>query len=658
MSVEWLSAMQYAVGQLGGEFDGFDTGVKKMQNTIADAERGVQPAVDAIERLGLSVQQVAALSPEQQFMTIGDALSRIKDPAARAAAAVDIFGRAGTNMLPVFSEGAAGVEKFMQRARELGVVMSSQMAKDAGDLHHQMEEVWAVVKSAGNAVAEALVPTLKELGDWISRNVQAFRAWAAEHQEAIQWAFKLAAAAVAVGGALVLVSVPLRAIAGIMAGLRAIIIATTVAIQGFRIALAAASAHPIVAVLIVLATIIGTIAAKALLARDAINEMNGAGQIKPRLEPVSANAQEDLANLQRLSDAGGGKLDAAGMKDAKEWLGALASSGYDLGVTVDECTGSVNGLTGAWEKFANEAKKRTLADLDKQIADLEAKAKETVFTGGPEGFGLGMEVPAPGASNAAKWAAITKELRSRTEKMSPLELVGAPAAVVPGGSNAATREIEREIARDKLATMKDAEAKELALLDLEHADRVTKAKEVGADLAKLEELFQVKRTNIVSKYADERRKAEREEAKKRFEVDAQYAEERDRQQQSEEEARASSILDLKKLYIEATKEGKDKELALLEVERDAALKQAFEEGVPQEYVNAAFEIRKAMVEAADVGEKQKSAMVGMFSPARLEALGVIDAPQQRTAKATEKISETTKKMLDELILQRQWNVFE
>ena len=94
------------------------------------------------------------------------------------------------------------------------------------------------------------------------------------------------------------------------------------------------------------------------------------------------------------------------------------------------------------------------------------------------------------------------------------------------------------------------------------------------------------------------------------------------------------------------------------MEKDAALKRAFEEGVPEEYVNAAFEIKRAMVEAADAGEKQKSATVGMFSPARLEALGVVDMPQQRTAKATEEISVTTKKMLDELMLQRQWNVFE
>jgi hypothetical protein len=200
--------------------------------------------------------------------------------------------------------------------------------------------------------------------------------------------------------------------------------------------------------------------------------------------------------------------------------------------------------------------------------------------------------------------------------------------------------------------------KELKELDLEQAERVAKAKEVGADLTKIEELFQEKRRTVIQKYADERSKIADEEAKKRMEDGARWEEEMNRQAQSVQEAQSGAIFDLKKLYIEATKEGKDKELALLEVERDEALKKAFEEGVPQEYVDAAFEIKKAMVEAADAGERQKSAAVGMFSPARLEALGILDEPIRQTAKAAEKISETTRKMLDELILQRQWNCFE
>jgi hypothetical protein len=658
MSVEWLSAMQYAVGQLGGEFDGFDIGIKKMQNVVADAGRGAQPSVDAIERLGLSVQQVATLSPEQQFMTIGDALNRIQDPAQRAAAAVDLFGRTGTQMLPVFSEGAAGVERFMSRARELGVVMSSQMAKDAGDLHHQMEEVWMVMKSAGNAVAEALVPTLKELGEWISRNVQAFRAWAAEHQEAIQWAFKLAAAAVAVGGALVLVSVPLRAVAGILAGLRAVTIATTAAVHGFQLAMVAASAHPVIAALTVIAAIVAAIAMHFYLAKKAADDFAGAvSDLKVFQPPDVSLAKENMKSLQELS--GKGPLDAAGMKEAKRSIEDIKAYGFDLGITIDETTGSINGMTEAWDKFATAAKDKALeslsgdiARLNQEIDDLYAQEQKA------NKFDWSGHLVTAGSDRLRHYRDRDLAARKAIEETDAGTFAGKPLTTGSAFDKSASREIEREIAKAKVEAMKDAEAKELTLLELEHVDRVAKAKEVGADLAKLEELFQLKRTNIVSKYADERRKAEREEAKKRFEEDAAFAEERDRQAQSEEEARASAAFDLKKLYIEATKEGKDKELALLEVEKDAALKRAFEEGVPEEYVNAAFEIKRAMVEAADAGEKQKSATVGMFSPARLEALGVVDMPQQRTAKATEEISVTTKKMLDELMLQRQWNVFE
>ncbi len=656
MSVEWLSAMQYAVGQLGGEFEGFDTGIKKMQSTIADAGRGVQPSVDAIERLGISVQQLQGLSPEQQFMVIGEALSRIQDPAQRAAAAVDLFGRAGTNMLPVFSEGAAGLEKYMQRARELGVVMSSDTAKKAGDLAHQIEEVWAVMKSAGNAVAGALVPTLKELGDTISEKARAFREWAAEHQEAIQWAFKLALAAVAVGAVLIPLAVAIKTVAVVLGALRAVVIATTVAVRGLSVAMAFASGHPIVAALTLIAGIIAAIATNFILAKNASKDFgDSVGNIENYLAPDAYLAKGYMQHLQSLSNKG--PLDAEGVKEAKDWIDWTKRMGFDLGVTVDEATGSINGMSEAWEKFATLAKEKTLEDLDRRINDTNAEMRRFIEMNHAGKGDHDIEAGSAGWDRSAKTLSRLRAARKAIEEMDAGTLVGKPLTLGPAFDKSATREIEKEIAREKLQAIRDGEQRELALLDLEHADRIQKAKETGADLAKVEELFQVKRTNVVAKYAEERRKQEREEARKRFEEDAQWAEDRDRQQQSEEEARASSILDLKKLYIDATKEGKDKELALLEVERDAALKQAFEEGVPKEYVDAAFEIRKAMVEASAEAEKPKMEAVGMFSPARLEAMGVTSI-QERTAKATEKISDTTKKMLDELMLQRQWNCFE
>jgi hypothetical protein len=322
-------------------------------------------------------------------------------------------------------------------------------------------------------------------------------------------------------------------------------------------------------------------------------------------------------------------------------------------------TGSINWLAEAWDKFAAAAKDKALeslsgdiARLNQEIDDLyeqEKKANKFDWSG---------HLVTTGSDRLRHYRDTALAARKAIEETDAGTFVGKPLGGGPAFDKYSTREIEREIAKEKIKAWRDGEYKALAELELEHQERVAKAKETGADLAKVEELFQAKRAGIHQKFAEERRKTEDEEAKKRMEDGARWEEEMNRQAQAQQEAQAGAIFDLKKLYIDATKEGKDKELALLEVEKDEALKRAFEEGVPEEYVNAAFEIKRAMVEAADAGERQKSATVGMFSPARLEALGVIDAPQQRTAKATEEISATTKKMLDELMLQRQWNCFE
>ncbi|MCX7704278.1 MAG: hypothetical protein N2234_09330, partial [Planctomycetota bacterium] len=48
---------------------------------------------DALAMLGLSVRQLASLSPDQQFVVIAEALSKIPDPTRRAAVAMEVFGK-------------------------------------------------------------------------------------------------------------------------------------------------------------------------------------------------------------------------------------------------------------------------------------------------------------------------------------------------------------------------------------------------------------------------------------------------------------------------------------------------------------------------------------------------------------------------------------
>src|SRR5690606_9206364 len=94
LSVEALSELKVAAEQSGTDLDTLEKGVRTLQRTINDAERGLSTANNALADLGLTAADLRALSPEEQFKLVAERLSQIDDPAKRAALAMQILGRA------------------------------------------------------------------------------------------------------------------------------------------------------------------------------------------------------------------------------------------------------------------------------------------------------------------------------------------------------------------------------------------------------------------------------------------------------------------------------------------------------------------------------------------------------------------------------------
>ncbi|MCJ7543367.1 MAG: hypothetical protein MUP47_02185, partial [Phycisphaerae bacterium] len=110
LSVEALSALSYAAEQSGADIESLEKGIRKMQRTITDAAGGSKSAADALGSLGLTVKDLAGLAPEKQFRLLADRLDKVADATAKAALAMEIFGRSGTALLPMLRGGAAGLQ--------------------------------------------------------------------------------------------------------------------------------------------------------------------------------------------------------------------------------------------------------------------------------------------------------------------------------------------------------------------------------------------------------------------------------------------------------------------------------------------------------------------------------------------------------------------
>ena len=202
LSVEALSELRFVASQTGTEFESLEMGFRRMQRSIYDAGRGLSTAKDALADLGLRFEDLDGLSPEEQFKLLGEAISRIEDPTKKAAIAMTLFGRTGTNLLPMFARGAKGIEELQEEARRLGLTMSSEDAKAAEDFTDALDKLWKVVKMGVFRVGAALAPVLQQLTDTITGVATKISAWIDQNRQLIVTVMQVAAAILAGGLAL------------------------------------------------------------------------------------------------------------------------------------------------------------------------------------------------------------------------------------------------------------------------------------------------------------------------------------------------------------------------------------------------------------------------------------------------------------------------
>jgi len=239
ISVEALSELGYAADQSGTDLDTLEASLRKMQKTIVDAATGSKGAIDALAMLGLTVEDLNSLSPEQQFKLIADRLSKISNPTVKAAAALELFGRSGTALLPMLSNGAAGIEELQEQARKLGLTVSGEDARAAEVFGDRLDDLWKVIKRGVFTIGSALVPLLQSTAEWITAVVVRVSAWLRQNRELVVTVFKVAAGMVAAGAALVALGAAASALGSVFGGVAALITGVGAALGVFGSILAA-----------------------------------------------------------------------------------------------------------------------------------------------------------------------------------------------------------------------------------------------------------------------------------------------------------------------------------------------------------------------------------------------------------------------------------
>jgi hypothetical protein len=114
-SFDFVQVLDEAARRSGSSIDNLGVAFNKLLVKISEARGGNDKAAAAFERLGIQAKSLQALTPEDTFKMVAEALVTIEDPAERAAAAIAIFGKSGAELLPTLkaiNESSKDIERF------------------------------------------------------------------------------------------------------------------------------------------------------------------------------------------------------------------------------------------------------------------------------------------------------------------------------------------------------------------------------------------------------------------------------------------------------------------------------------------------------------------------------------------------------------------
>jgi hypothetical protein len=218
-SAEAVSALKYAADASGTSIEAIEKGFIGMAKTMTAAEKGSAGAVEALDDLGLTVEDLQGLRPEDQFSLIAERVSQVEDPSRRAALAMKVLGKSGQQLLPLFSDGADGIAALTKEAQDLGLVLSTEDAAAAAQLNDAIGRVSSQVVAFATKIGAAVAGPLTGLLNWTTQFLSKGLKWIEENRAIVRTVLAVAAGVAAAGGALIAAGAGVQALAFIAGGL-------------------------------------------------------------------------------------------------------------------------------------------------------------------------------------------------------------------------------------------------------------------------------------------------------------------------------------------------------------------------------------------------------------------------------------------------------
>jgi hypothetical protein len=160
VAVKDVAGLQLAFRQAGIEGGALQTSMSKLSVAIANGN-------DALVAMNINTRNADGTlkSTRQVLGEVADKFASYEDGASKTALAIQLFGKAGAELIPLLNAGADSLDAFDEMARKLGLTLTAETAARAEKFNDTLDLMGQGFKGISMQVAAELLPTLEGLAD-------------------------------------------------------------------------------------------------------------------------------------------------------------------------------------------------------------------------------------------------------------------------------------------------------------------------------------------------------------------------------------------------------------------------------------------------------------------------------------------------------------
>lgn len=176
VSTDAAQELSYAAETTGASAQSLESAMFHMSRTIETAAEGSMQARYSLNQLGIPLDSLRRMKPDEQFTRLAGALSKVKDQSRKAEIEQQIFGRGARELNPLFAEGEEGIRRYREEAQEMGLVLSEDTIKEAKEwrleMRHGAEQIDALKFRVGAFVIHGLRAMTKAWEDFRKKHAE------------------------------------------------------------------------------------------------------------------------------------------------------------------------------------------------------------------------------------------------------------------------------------------------------------------------------------------------------------------------------------------------------------------------------------------------------------------------------------------------------